>query len=119
MNANSVITININSIIPWWHSGKESACQCRRCKRHGFNCWIGKIPWSRKRQPTTVLLPGKFHGQRSLASYSPWGHKELDVINHTHTHTHSQTKFPLVNIKFITFPKLVFKIIKEKLNYST
>ena len=24
--------------------------------------------------------PGKFHGQRSLASYSPWGHKELDVI---------------------------------------
>ena len=30
-------------------------------------------------QPTPVLLPGKFHGLRSLVSYSPWGHKELDT----------------------------------------
>ena len=29
-------------------------------------------------QPIPVLLPGEFHGQRSLESYSPWGHKELD-----------------------------------------
>ena len=28
---------------------------------------------------TPVFLPGEFHGQRSLAGYSPWGHKELDV----------------------------------------
>ena len=34
--------------LPRWHSDKESACQCRRCKRHGFDPWIGKIPWSRK-----------------------------------------------------------------------
>ena len=26
-------------------SGKESACQGRRCKRHGFDPWVGKIPW--------------------------------------------------------------------------
>jgi len=25
-------------------SSKESACQCRRCKRCGFNPWVGKIP---------------------------------------------------------------------------
>jgi len=25
-------------------SGKESACQCRRHKRHWFNSWVGKIP---------------------------------------------------------------------------
>ena len=31
-----------------WHSGEESACQCTRCKGHGFNIWVGKIPWSRK-----------------------------------------------------------------------
>ena len=30
-------------------------------------------------QPTPVFLPGEFHGQRSLAGYSPWGHKELDM----------------------------------------
>ena len=29
----------------WWHSGKETACQCRRCKRRGFNPWVGQIPW--------------------------------------------------------------------------
>ena len=30
-------------------------------------------------QPTPVFLPGKFHGQRSLVGYSPWGHKESDM----------------------------------------
>ena len=28
--------------------------------------------------PTPVLLPGKFHGQRSLVGYSPWGREEWD-----------------------------------------
>ena len=32
-----------------------------------FDAWVGKIPWRRKRQPTTVFLPGESHGQRSLA----------------------------------------------------
>ena len=34
--------------LPWWLSGKESACQCRR---HRLDPWIVKIPWRRKRQP--------------------------------------------------------------------
>ena len=41
--------------------------------------WVRKIPWRRERLPTLVFLPGEFHGQRSLAGYSPWGHKELDT----------------------------------------
>ena len=52
--------------LPRWHSGRESACQCRRHKRHKFDPWVGKIPWRRKWQPTPVSLPGKSHGQRSL-----------------------------------------------------
>ena len=40
---------------------------------------VGKIPWRRKWQPTPVFLPGEFHGQRSLAGYSPWGRKESDM----------------------------------------
>ena len=36
-------------------------------------------PWSRKWHPTPVFLPGKFHGQRNLAGYSPWDPKELNV----------------------------------------
>ena len=58
---------------------KKSSCQCRS---QGFDPWIGKIPWSRKWQPIPAFLPGKFHGQRSLAGYSTWGLKELDVIEH-------------------------------------
>ena len=46
-----------------WCSGKESSCRCRRCRRPGFDPWVGKIPWSRKWQPTPVFLPGKSHGQ--------------------------------------------------------
>ena len=65
--------------ILWWRSSKESACPCRRCKRCGFDLWVGKIPRRRKWQPTPVFLPGKSHEQRSLADYSPWGHKELDT----------------------------------------
>ena len=46
----------------------------------GFDPWVGKFPWRREWQPTLVFLLGEFHGQRSLAGYSPWGHKELDMI---------------------------------------
>jgi len=42
-----------------------------------FDPWVRKTPWRRKWQPTPVFLPGESHGQRSLAGYSPWGHKEL------------------------------------------
>ena len=43
------------------------------------------IYWSRKWQPTPVFLPSTFHGQRSLAGYSPWGYKELDMIKRLST----------------------------------
>ena len=36
-----------------------------------FHLWVRKIPWRRKWLPTLIFLPGKSHGQRSLASYSP------------------------------------------------
>ena len=70
----------------WWHSGKEYACHCRRCKRCGFNPWVRKTPWRRKWQPTPVFLPEKPHGQRSLVGYTPRDHKESDMIEHACTH---------------------------------
>ena len=63
----------VNGNIPIWgfpggSDGKESACNAGD---------PGSIPLlGRKWQPTVVFLPGKYHGQRSLAGYSPWGHKE-------------------------------------------
>ena len=73
--------------LPKWLNGKESACQSKRHRRHGFSTWTGKIPWRRKWQPTPVFLPGESHGQRSLVGHSPgvtksqtqlsnWAHSE-------------------------------------------
>jgi len=52
-------------------SGKEPACQCRRCKRAGFDPWVRKIPGKRAWQLTPVFLPGKSHRQRRLSGYRP------------------------------------------------
>ena len=60
-------------------SGEEPACQCRRHRRRGFDPWVGKIRLSRKWQPAPVFLPGKFHGQKNLVGYSPWGCKESNT----------------------------------------
>ena len=50
-----------------------------QCRRLWFNPWVRKLPWRREWLSTPVFLPGEFHGQRSLAGYSPWGHKESDT----------------------------------------
>ena len=65
-----------NSFTSYSVVGKESACNAGDT-RDRFDPWVGKVPWRRKWQPTSVFLPGKFHGQRSLAGYSPCGHKEI------------------------------------------
>ena len=82
---------------PQWLSRQKILLQCRRHRRHRFKPWIGKILWRRKWQSTPVFLPGEFHGQKSLAGYSLWGHKVLGMSEHmaykTHSsqlHTHSQ-----------------------------
>ena len=50
----------------------------------GFDPWVRKIPWRRKWQPIPVFLPGKSHGWRRLAGYSPWGCKESHTIEWLH-----------------------------------
>ena len=65
------------SHFPGGTGGKEPICQCSRHRRHGFDPWVRKIPWRRKWQPTP-----ESHGQKSLAGYSPWGCKELDMTEH-------------------------------------
>ena len=50
-------------------SGREYACHFRRCGRHRFGPWIGRIPWRRKWQPTPVFLPGESHGQWRPVGY--------------------------------------------------
>ena len=59
--------------LPWWFSGKESACQAEDLGSipHWFDPWVGKILWRWKQQPTPVFLPVESLGQRSVAGYSP------------------------------------------------
>ena len=52
----------------------------------GIDPWVGKIPWRRQWQLTPVSLPGKSHGQRSLAGYRPWGRKEQNTTEQLNTH---------------------------------
>ena len=75
----------INEDISKWRfsggtSGKEFACQCRRC---GFDPWVRKIPWRKKQQSSPVFLPGESHRQRSLGGYSLWGCEESDMTEAT------------------------------------
>ena len=78
---------------PGGASDKESACQCRRCKRHRCDPWVAKIPWNRKWQPTPVYLPESSMDR----AWSATVHRlaELDttecvhMCTHTHTHTHT------------------------------
>ena len=65
----------------WW---LRQWSVCLQCGRPGFDPWFGKIPQRKKWQLTPVLLPGKFHGWRSLVGYSPRGHKESDMTKRLH-----------------------------------
>ena len=92
--------------LPGGTSGKEPPCQR---KRQGFDSWVGKIPWRRKRQPTPVFLPGKFHGQWRLVGYSPWGHQELDMSEQLSTHVHylsNKYNLPTASIFLFSLPVL-------------
>ena len=61
--------------LPRWRSGKESACNAGDAGDASSDPWVGKIPWRRKWQPTLVLLPGKFHRQKTWRATVH--HKEL------------------------------------------
>ena len=57
MNADCILDSITPLGLPWWLSGKKPTYNVGRCGRHGFDPWVGKIPWSRKWQPTLVFLP--------------------------------------------------------------
>ena len=70
------VAVSFSSLsFPDGSDGKE----CLQCQRPVFSPWVRKILWSRKWQSTPEFLPGKSHGQRSLAGYSPQNCKELDT----------------------------------------
>ena len=67
----------------------------------GFRPWVRKIPWSRNWQPTPVFLPGKSHGQRNLADYSPWVCKDSDTTDNECAHTHVKRHLNLLRCDYV------------------
>ena len=49
-----------------------------------WETWVQSLGW--EDAPTPVFWPGEFNGQRSLAGYSPWHHKELDTTEQLSLH---------------------------------
>ena len=80
--------------LPWWLRWQRI---CLQNGRPGFHPWVGKIPWRREQLPTPAFLPGEFHGQKCLVSYSPWGCRELDTTE----------QLSLTHIAFIHVPGVV------------
>ena len=83
-----------------------------RCR---FGPWVRKIPWRRARQPTPIFLPGECHGQRSLAGYCPWGHKESDMTEQlTFSFLSKAVFYEMKSINYIiifySFFKKLFKL---------
>ena len=69
--------LDINVLgFPGGSEGKEFACNVGDL---GSIPGLGRSPWRKEWLPTPVFWPGELHGLRSLASYSPWGHKDLDM----------------------------------------
>ena len=86
---------------------------CLQYRRPGFDPWVGFDPWAGKIHGeegndilTPVFWPGEFHGQKSLAGYSPWGYKESDTTEQLSYIIYKDTKDrdPAGN-------SLVFKIV--------
>ena len=94
------LSLNHSLGFPGGATGKESACQCRRCKRFGFDPWVGKIPWNRKWQTHSSILawsipwaekPGRVQSMGSQRVSHDWAWVCVRVRAHTHTHTHTLT----------------------------
>ena len=97
---------------PGGYSGLVPSCQCKTHKRLGFD------PWRREWLSTLVFLPGESHGQRSLASYSPQGCKELDTTEvdlacmHEFCYSDSRRYIQPAEQKVLSLPPFPFQLLK-------
>ena len=90
---------------PGGANGKESACQCRRCKRRRFDPWVQKIPCRRAWQRTPFLAwripwteePGRLQSTVLQRGGQDWS----NLATHTHTHIHTHIHTQIYHIFFI------------------
>ena len=96
-------------------NGNPLQCSCLENPRDRGACWAAVCGVTQSQiwltqQP--VLLPGKFHGQRSLVGYSPWGHKKLDKTERLHFCSKTRGKWSIMH----SWGKKKKKVFHYKLN---
>ena len=70
-----------SSILAWRIPGKAEPKEKKNTLK--YSSYLNSN-WRRKWQPIPVLLPGKFHGWRTLVGYSVWGREESDMTEQLH-----------------------------------
>ena len=73
----------VSQSVAWWWGPRDRWLKVGASANAKIKWWYVYIR-RRKWQPTPVLLPGKFHGWKSLVGYSPWGRKESDMTERLH-----------------------------------
>ena len=88
----------------------REAWRCRRC---GFDSWVGKIPWRRKWQSTPALFPGKSHGLRSLVQVTVHGVAKSRARLKDFTFTFFFYNITCVDVspRFYPWPSLLLKYL--------
>ena len=113
----------INNDFPGDPTAKEPICQCRRCE---FDPSVGKIPWRKKWQPTSVFLPGKIPQAEKAGGLPSMGlhrvrhdwaqtHKRACVRARMHTHTHTHTQHLKINHRHNHFPRIKNKMAETEM----
>ena len=72
--------------LPGGSAGEESACHVGDL---GSIPGLGRLPGEKHGNPLQYSCLGSPHGQRSLAGYSPWGHRQSDTSEQLSTAQHS------------------------------
>ena len=95
------------SWLPWWLSGKECICQCRRCE---FDSWFRKIPRRTKRRPSPVFLPGNPKGRgTSWAMVHGVKKESAQLSDQTTTKMCELSCIPCLNLEMTRQGKMTFK----------
>ena len=122
-----ILCTHVPTVFSPSHSGgtvvkKKSACQNRRCKRHGFDLWAEKTPWRREWQPIPVFFLGESH-RRGAWQLQSIGLQRVrdDWVTNTSLHSHNLNQIHSPNGKDIGCEHMSFSLILAliaKLNLS-
>ena len=71
--------------MPWASLVAQTVKNLPAVQETWIQSWDWEDPLEKGMATHSVFLPGEFHGQRSLASYSPWDQKESNMTKRLST----------------------------------